>query len=179
MHVYTRRMGNVSDTRIRDSGASLQAVALSRADMAKSRHTAETKSGDRVGINLERGVVLRDGDILRTENAVDPRIVVSQMPEKVIRIKFQNYEGDDDIGHKDCHVIPFLLGHVIGNMHRPVSIDDGRNEGGGMTASVPIQDDSELETFRRILAPISGDITLDISEEVFTPHEGADVHGHN
>ena len=191
LYVYTSRIGNIFDDCSLDPGkaghdaARGQTVPLSRADMAKSRHLARTRSGTEVGISLGRGVTLRHGDVLRTKNAKDPHVVVSQTPEKVALIRFpeQGSGGGgggsggntNGIGDRACHTVPFLLGHVIGNMHRPVAIG---SMAGGMVASVPIQDDSEVDTLGRMLAAISRDIRISMSEEIFTPHEGADVHGH-
>ena len=186
LYVYTSCIGNVFDDYDQDSdkavrgAARVQTVPLSRADMAKSRHLARTGSGTGVGISLGRGVTLRHGDVLRTKNAKDPHIVVSQTPEKVVLVRLPGQGvGGNDID-KACHAVPFLLGHMIGNMHRPVAIrGGGGGTPGGIVASVPIQDDSELDTFERMFAAISKDIKMSISEEIFTPHEGADVHGHH
>lgn len=153
--------------------------------MSKSRHLARTEPGTEVGISLGRGVTLRHGDVLRTKNAEDPHVVISQTPEKVALIRFpgQGSSGgggggggiDGGAGGRACHTVPFLLGHMIGNMHRPVAVG---STAGGMVASVPIQDDSEADTLGRMFAAISKDIGISVSEEIFTPHEGADVHGH-
>ena len=186
LYVYTSRISNIFDDYSRDPGkaghdmARTQTVSLSRADMAKNRHLARTEFGTEVGISLGRGVTLRHGDVLRTNNAKDPHVVIRQTPEKVALIRFPEQDSSDGnnnngVGDRACHTVPFLLGHMIGNMHRPVAIG---GMAGGMVASVPIQDDSEVDTLGRMFAAISKDIRVGISEEIFTPHKGADVHGH-
>jgi len=42
----------------------------------------------------------------------------------------------------------------------------------------PIQEDSELEIFQRLLKEIIDHIELKIEEEIFLPHTSADVHEH-
>jgi urease accessory protein len=63
-----------------------------------------------------------------------------------------------------------LVGHIIGNRHRPISIIDGR-------ICFPINNDVEEETFRQLLGRIGG-VNLESKEMVFVPHGGMDVHEH-
>jgi urease accessory protein len=64
-----------------------------------------------------------------------------------------------------------LVGHIIGNRHRPISI---RNE----TISFPIHDNSEMELFERLFHEVIHEIDLSIDEQRFIPHTSMDVHEH-
>ena len=156
--------------------ASFDTVVMPRADMAKSRQLVRTKSGAEVGINLSRGRTLRHGDILQSENPKRPPLIIKQSPEKVIVASFQARDPEDNHGMPsadDCFELCMVMGHVIGNRHRPISVNRGER-----TVSFPIQDDSELETFERLLGQAGGGVELKIASEIFVPHAGADVHGH-
>ena len=64
-----------------------------------------------------------------------------------------------------------LIGHIIGNRHRPISI---KNE----SISFPIHDDSEMELFERLFHEVIDKIDLSIEEQRFIPHVSMDVHEH-
>lgn len=120
------------------------------------------KMGDRgtdVGFNLEPGIKLRHGDVI---NNGDMKIVVEQLPEKVIAIRLKT---------KNMVDVMVLLGHIIGNRHRPISIQ--REE-----IVFPIQADSEKEVFTKLFHSIINHIEITADERIFAPHSGADVHEH-
>ncbi|TLY06189.1 MAG: hypothetical protein E6K92_00005 [Thaumarchaeota archaeon] len=59
-----------------------------------------------------------------------------------------------------------MVGHTIGNRHRPIAVDHD-------TISFPIQAESELDTFRKLLP---AGVKLKLKEEVFLP--AGEVHTH-
>ena len=91
----------------------------------------------------------------------ETKIIVEQIPEKVISVKLK--ENNENIA--------ILLGHIIGNRHRPIAIKN-------KMILFPIQEDSELEIFQRLFKEIIDHIELKIEEEIFLPHTSADVHEH-
>ena len=119
----------------------------------------KTDRGTDVGLNLEPGVKLRNGDIIKNGDA---EIVVEQLPEKVITVKLKNKKMAD---------VMVLLGHIIGNRHRPISIQ-------GDEISFPIQADSEKEVFTKLFQSIINHIDITVEEQIFYPQLGADVHEH-
>ncbi len=179
LDVYTKIAGNrLSGDEIRagGDGASFDTVVMPRDHMAKSRQLVRTKSGVEVGINLSRGGTMRHGDILQSENPKMPPLIIQQYPEKVIVARSAARNPGDNHGipsDDDCFELYLIMGHVIGNRHRPISINEGEK-----TVSFPIQDDSELETFERLLSQAGDGVELSIAREIFVPHAGADVHGH-
>ncbi len=157
MLIVTSILGNALGNEPLDTGG-FERLKISRHEIGRSRLRRKTDMGTDVGISLKEGHVLHHGDVLAGD---DRRILVEQAPEKVISVAFDNAPAETAV----------LIGHRIGNMHRPVAVS-------GSTISFPIQADSELETFRRVFADMAGQITISQDEVLFVPHAGADVHGH-
>ncbi len=133
-------------------------LRVPRSDLGKKRMRRRTDRGTDVALALEAGQSLRHGDVLSGGGRT---IVVEQLPEKVISVRLKTSEAS--------HMV--LVGHVIGNRHRPFSAR-------GDVVSFPIQARTELEVFGRLFSEIAGHVELSTEEVVFTPHAGADVHGH-
>jgi urease accessory protein len=138
--------------------ANLEKLIISRIDLEKRILRKKTNLGTDIGINLNSSTKLQHGDIIGNDKT---KIIVEQMPEKVISVKLK--ENDERIA--------ILLGHIIGNRHRPIAIKD-------KMILFPIQEDSELDIFERLLKEIIEHIELKIKEEIFLPHTSADVHEH-
>ena len=133
-------------------------LKISRIDLEKRILRKKTDLGTDIGINLDSGIKLQNGDIIGNEKI---KIIVEQIPEKVISVKLK--ENNQNIA--------ILLGHIIGNRHRPIAIKN-------KIILFPIQEDSELEIFQRLFKEIIDHIELKIVEEIFLPHTSADVHEH-
>ena len=133
-------------------------LKISRVDLEKRILRRKTNLGTDIGINLDSGIKLQNGDIIGNDKI---KIIVEQIPEKVISVTLKENNGN----------IPILLGHIIGNRHRPIVIKD-------KTILFPIQEDSELEVFQRLFKEIINYIELKIAEEIFLPYASADVHEH-
>jgi len=133
-------------------------LLLSRIEMEKTRLRKKTDDGFDIGFVLEPGTKLQHGDIISES---DETILIEQLPEKTLVVKFKENRKD----------LFLLVGHIIGNRHRPISI---RNE----TISFPIHDDSEMELFERLFHEVIHEIDLSIDEQCFIPHTSMDVHEH-
>jgi len=133
-------------------------LLLSRIEMEKSRLRKKTDDGFDIGFVLEPGTKLQHGDVISES---DETILIEQLPEKILTVKFKENRKD----------LFLLVGHIIGNRHRPISI---RNE----TISFPIHDDSEMELFERLFHEVIHEIDLSIDEQCFIPHTSMDVHEH-
>ncbi len=133
-------------------------LVISRIDLEKRILRKKTDLGTDIGINLDSGIKLQHGDIIGNN---ETKIVVEQIPEKVISVKLK--ENNQNIA--------ILLGHIIGNRHRPIAIKD-------KMILFPIQENSELEIFQRLFIEIIDYIELKIEEQIFLPHTSADVHEH-
>ena len=133
-------------------------LLLSRIEMEKTRLRKKTDDGFDIGFVLEPGTKLQHGDVISES---DETILIEQLPEKILVVKFKENRKD----------LFLLVGHIIGNRHRPISI---RNE----TISFPIHDDSEMELFERLFHEVIHKINLSIDEQCFIPHTSMDVHEH-
>ena len=133
-------------------------LLLSRIEMEKSRLRKKTEDGFDIGLVLEPGKRLRHGDIILESSET---ILIEQLPEKILTVKFKD----------DNPELFLLVGHIIGNRHRPISIN---NE----TISFPIHDDSEMELFERLFREVIDKIDLTVDEQRFIPHVGMDIHEH-
>jgi len=150
-------LGNISkETRLESTN--FEKLIISRIDLEKRILRKNTDLGTDIGINLDSGIKLQHGDIIGNN---ETKIIVEQIPEKVISVKLK--ENNENIA--------ILLGHIIGNRHRPIAIKD-------KMILFPIQEDSELEIFQRLFKEIIDHIELKIEEEIFLPHASADVHEH-
>ncbi|MGH9991325.1 MAG: urease accessory protein UreE [Nitrososphaera sp.] len=135
-------------------------LPLSRVDMEHLRLKRKTDRGTNVGVILEPGAKLGDGDVLLDTR--DKFIVVKQLPEKVISVSIQE---------KDAHRIAevsAIVGHIIGNRHRPIAVSDN-------TITFPISADSELDVFSKLLP--WDNVELKLEEKVFQP-SGAIISDH-
>ena len=146
--------------KIEDSKAQgkFRCLLLSRIEMEKTRLRKKTDDGFDIGFVLEPGTKLQHGDVISGSNET---ILIEQLPEKTLTVKFKENRKD----------LFLLVGHIIGNRHRPISI---RNE----TISFPIHDDSEMELFERLFHEVIHKIDLSIDEQCFIPHTSMDVHEH-
>jgi len=134
-------------------------LKISRMELEKRILRRKTDRGTDVGLNLEPGVKLRHGDVIKNG---DMRIVVEQLPEKIITVRLKDKKMTD---------VMVLLGHIIGNRHRPISIKSDE-------ISFPIQADSEKDVFTKLFQEIINHIEMTVEERIFSPHSGADVHEH-
>ena len=105
-------------------------LLLSRIEMEKTRLRKKTDDGFDIGFVLEPGTKLQHGDVISES---DETILIEQLPEKILVVKFKENRKD----------LFLLVGHIIGNRHRPISI---RKE----TISFPIHDNSEVALFERL-----------------------------
>jgi urease accessory protein len=135
-------------------------LQMLRNDLEKNRLRRTTDKGTDIAIILERGSRLQHGDILKQgENFV----VIDQIPEKVITVKTKKVE--------DSFELLVLLGHIIGNRHRPISFECD-------SVTFPIQAESELEVFERLFKPIIEKIEMNVEERIYKPDERMNVYEH-
>ena len=125
-------------------------LILSRTEMEKSRLRKKTDDGFDIALALDLGTKLQHGDVISESTET---ILIEQLPEKILTVKFR--ENDK--------ALFLLIGHIIGNRHRPISI---KNE----CISFPIHDDSEMELFERLFHEVIDKIDLSIEEQRFIPH---------
>ena len=138
----------------------LERLFLSRTEMEKSRLRKHTSDGLEIGLSLDPGTIMRDGDVLLNDSKF---IMIHQLPEKVLRVRI--------IDHNDPTLL-VQVGHIIGNRHRPISVtDDG-------SIVFPIHNDDEIDLFKQLFHDIIDHLELQVSEEIFISNEGMNAHEH-
>jgi len=143
-----------------DNQGRCERLKVSRQELEKTRLRKNTNKGTDVGLSFNDGTRLNHGDVLISEEKF---ILVEQLPEKVISIKIKQNSNQTEL--------LVLLGHIIGNRHRPITID-------AQTIMFPIQADSELELFKNLFSEIIECLEMKVEERVFVPRKGMDVHEH-
>jgi urease accessory protein len=161
----TSTLGNIfSDKRLSgkykrmEAAGSCERLLVSRMEMERLRLRRRTDRGTDLGLILKPGSRLCHGDVLVLTQ--DRLVIIEQLPEKVISIS---------IGEKDNATgVAALIGHAIGNRHRPIAVNEG-------AISFPIQADSEVALFQKLLPH---GVKLRLEERVFQPTEESYNHEH-
>jgi urease accessory protein len=102
--------------------------------------------------------------VLLLEN--DKMIIIEYEPEDVLGFKIK-----DELSNNQKIAIAIKLGHIIGNLHRPISMKDG-------VTYVPIQSDAEIANIKEILLPIIDYIDIQHARIIFEQELGTKVHVH-
>ena len=168
MLTITSVMGNIFDdkklmTKFKqmESQKSCERLKISRLEMERSRIRKKTDLGTDVGLILDSGTQLHHGDVIASN--LKKFIIIEQLPEKVISIKIRKLEKNS--------VGLVALGHIIGNRHKPIVIKDG-------VLSFPIQADSEVDVFKKLLSYIINNLEIKVEEQIFQPQHGMYMHEH-
>ena len=141
----------------------VEKIQVSRHEADRARLRKLSDKGTELALNMIPGSRINDGDIFLITG--EKMVIAKRESENVIIISL------NDISTKQILATAIKLGHIIGNMHRPVSIKDE-------TILFPIQADSEKELFTRLFHSISSHIEITVKEQRFIPHFGANVHEH-
>lgn len=163
MFAVTSVAGNIADRRLAGkyrrakAAGKCERLLVSRMEMERLRLRRRTDRGTDIGLVLEPGSRLHHGDLLA---AREKFIVVEQLPEKVVSISIKKDSMEKMVG------LAALIGHVIGNRHRPIAVDHD-------TISFPVQAESEVDTFRKLLP---AGVKMKITEQVFLPAGEAHTH---
>jgi len=155
--------GNIADKRLAGkyrrakAAGKCERLLVSRMEMERLRLRRRTDRGTDIGLVLEPGSRLHHGDLLA---AREKFIVVEQLPEKVVSIRIEKDSMEKMVG------LAALIGHVIGNRHRPIAVDHD-------TLSFPVLAESEVDTFRKLLP---AGVKMKITQQVFMPAGEAPAH---
>ena len=140
----------------------IETVKLVRSDLEKTRLRTKSDKNTDFGIVLKSVSRMKNGDVLISNS--EKLVVIQQIPEKVISVKIKENEANFE-------EILVILGHIIGNRHRPIQIENEK-------IIFPILSESELEIFEKLFSDIINQIEMKIEERVFYPQGNMDVHEH-
>ena len=168
MLTITSVIGNIFDdkklmTKFKqmESRKNCERLKFSRLELERGRIRKKTDLGTDIGLVLDSGTRLHHGDVIVSN--LKKFIVIEQLPEKVISIKIMKL--------KDNPSRSITLGHIIGNRHKPIVINDD-------VLSFPIQADSEVEVFKKLLSGVMNNLELKVEEQIFQPQHGMYMHEH-
>jgi urease accessory protein len=142
-------------------------VTINRIEAERVRMRKVTDKGTDVIITLPKGSRLKHGDVIVLQD--DKMILVQLEPEDVAMVKIRDNTSSDD-----AIAIAVRVGHVIGNLHKPIKIDQKSK-----SVYFPIQADTELEMIKKTLTPIIDHLQIEKVKMVFEMDEGGmHVHEH-
>jgi urease accessory protein len=141
-----------------------ETIRIHRSESQRVRMRKTSDKGTDIALTLPQGTQLRHNDVVMLTQ--DKMIVVEIEPENVALVLIK-----ENIGGRDSLEIPVRIGHTIGNLHRPIRID-------GRKIYFPVQADTEIEMFRRLLDPVIHHIEISKIQMVFEPEEGMHMHEH-
>jgi len=167
MLTITSVIGNIFDdkklmTKFKqmESNKRCERLKISRLELERSRIRKKTDFGTDVGLVLDSGTRLYHGDVIVSN--IHNLVVIEQLPEKVICIKIKKLKNSTGL---------IILGHIIGNRHKPIVIDND-------ILYFPIQAYSEVEVFKKLLLDVIDNLDLEVKEQIFQPQHGMYVHEH-
>jgi urease accessory protein len=114
-------LGNAADKAWRDrvGRARVDALRLDQAEAQKSRLRKRTEGGNEIALALDRGVRVRDGDVLAVNEAKNTVVVARVDLDDVLVI---DLSGLLAASAQDLVTGCVELGHAIGNQHWPAVI---------------------------------------------------------
>ena len=168
MLTITSIMGNIFDdkklmTKFKqmESRKSCQRLKISRLELERSRIRKKTDLGTDIGLILDSGTRLHHGDVIVSN--LKKFIIIEQLSEKVISIRIRQLK-------KNPNGL-VILGHIIGNRHKPIVINDD-------ILYFPVQAYSEVEIFKKLLACVMNNLEIEVGEQIFQPQHGMYMHEH-
>jgi len=168
MLTITSIIGNIFDdkklmTKFKqmESRKRCQRLKISRLELERSRIRKKTDLGTDIGLILDSGTRLHHGDVIVSN--LKKFIIIEQLPEKVISIRIRQLK-------KNPNGL-VILGHIIGNRHKPIVINDD-------VLYFPVQAYSEVEIFKKLLVGVMNNLEIEVGEQIFQPQHGMYIHEH-
>jgi urease accessory protein len=142
----------------------VEKIELSRLEADRTRIRKISDKGSDLALTLNPGSHIYDGDVvLLTEERI---IIAKRESENVAIVSLNN-----NISTEQILETAIKLGHIIGNMHRPIKVANYK-------VYFPIQSDSEIELFKKLFYNLRQHIDIKTENIIFEPDSGYDIHGH-
>ena len=104
------------------AAATVDELALDHWEAQKNRFRKRTAGGTEVAVSLDRGVFLRDGDVLVWDAQAGTAVVVRVSLRDVMVIHLDALKGaSPELVMRTC----VELGHALGNQHWPALVKEG------------------------------------------------------
>ncbi len=149
----------------------VESVIIQRSESEKVRMRKTSDKGTDIGFILPSRTRLKDKDVVFLDDA--KMILVQLSPELVAVLSFKDYPHHEHDGqHKpDLINIAIKIGHTIGNLHRPLKLEENR-------VIFPLQTVEEIDLFQRLLPSLKDHIVIKSDSLIFEPDQGFDIHEH-
>ncbi len=161
----------------------LETIKIQRSETEKVRMRKVTDKETDVGFILPSRTRLKDGDVVFLN--VTKMIIIKLTPELVAILNINKHilshngdhvsESDTNNHHdEDNHnftKVAIKVGHTIGNLHRPLKIDND-------DIIFPIQTPDEVNLFLKLLSDSKECLEIRVETLIFEPDQGFDIHGH-
>jgi urease accessory protein len=164
-------IGNIhSDEQLREKyhdmlkSDQVEKIEMTRLECERARIRKVSDKGTDLALTITPGSRIHDGDIVLL--TYEKMIIVKRASETVVTISLKG-----NISYEQLFETTIKLGHTIGNMHRPIKITNN-------TIYFPIQSESEIELFQKLLSNLKDNIDIKSDNIIFEPESGYDIHGH-
>jgi len=142
----------------------VEKIEITRLESDRTRMRKTSDKGTDLALVIDAGSHINDGDVvLLTE---DKMVIAIRVSENVATISLKGIMSEDQL-----FKTAIKLGHTIGNMHRPIKITNGK-------ISFPIQAQSEIELFQKLLSNLKDNIDIKNENIIFEPEDGYNIHEH-
>lgn len=142
----------------------VEKIQISRLEADRTRIRKLSDKGTELALTLNPGGRINDGDVFFL--TAEKMVIAKRESENVIIVSLSY-----DISTKQILETAIKLGHIIGNMHRPIKITNNK-------IYFPIQSDSEIELFKKLFYNLRQNIDITNENIIFEPDIGHDIHGH-
>lgn len=145
-------------------------VVIARSETEKVRMRKVSDKETDIGFILPSRTHLKDGDVVFLDET--KMIIIKLSPELVAILNIKNHnhnhnhDRDDDLTN-----VAIKVGHTIGNLHRPLKIEN-------RDIIFPIQSPDEINLFLRMLSDLKDYIEIRSEQLIFEPDQGFDIHAH-
>jgi urease accessory protein len=142
----------------------VEKIQMTRLECERARIRKVTDKGTDLALTMSYGSRIKDGDIaLLTDEKM---VIIERVSENVAAISLNGNISTDQLFET-----AIKLGHIIGNMHRPIKITDGK-------IYFPIQSLSEIQLFEKLLSNLRHNVDIKSENIIFEPERGHDIHEH-
>jgi len=149
----------------------VETVMIQRSESEKVRMRKISDKGTDIGFILPSRTRLKDQDVIFLDDT--KMILVKLYPELVAVLSFKihsSYEQGEQ-NYFDLINIAIKIGHTIGNLHRPLKLEENK-------IIFPIQTIDEIDLFKRLLSNLKDYFIISSDKMIFEPDQGFDVHEH-
>ncbi|MBA3750345.1 MAG: hypothetical protein H0X03_05540 [Nitrosopumilus sp.] len=146
-------------------------VIIQRSESEKVRMRKTSDKGTDIGFILPSRTQLKDGDVVFFDDT--KMILIKLSPELVAILGFNTHPSSEHTEqyNSDLINIAIKIGHTIGNLHRPLKLEENK-------IIFPIQSIEEIDLFQRLLHNLKDHVVISSDNIIFEPDQGFDIHEH-